>query len=131
MKTHAFRLKQGADLRKSIEDYTIKNGIKAGVVLSGVGALTKVELRNAGATKVITLEEHFEIVSITGTLSQDESHIHISVADENLRTYGGHMKTGCIVGVTAEIVLLEMTDVEFRREVDDTDYECLAIHDLN
>lgn len=42
------------------------------------------------------------------------------VSDEDLNTYGGHLKDGSIVNTTVEIVLLELDDVIFNREFDDS-----------
>ena len=70
----------------------------------------------------------FEIVSITGTLSEDGVHIHISVSDELGNTIGGHLKDGCIVNTTAEIVLNIFDNINFRREYDEkTGYGELVI----
>lgn len=45
--------------------------------------------------------------------------MHISVADENGVTVGGHLLTGNIVYTTAEITMLEITDGFFKRILDD------------
>lgn len=128
MKEHAFRLCKGDDLKKAIEDYAEDNNIKAGIVLSCVGCLYKTVLRSADGKSIITLEKDMEIVSITGTLSSNGSHIHIAVSDEELRTYGGHLKNGCLVNTTAEVVLVELTEYGFKREMDhETGYEELVV----
>ena len=127
MKEHAFRLRKGDDLRLSIDEYAKKHNIKAAVIVSAVGCLSKTILRNAGATRTITIKKDVEIVSATGTISPEASHIHISVSDENLTTYGGHLKIGSIVDITAEIALLELENYTFKRKLDDTGYECLVI----
>ncbi len=41
MKAHVFRLKPGEDLRDSIQNYVQKNNIKAGVILTCVGTVSK------------------------------------------------------------------------------------------
>lgn len=70
----------------------------------------------------------FEIVSITGTLSTDGVHIHISVSDEEGNTIGGHLKDGCIINTTAEVCLLEFENIKFLREFDNnTGYKELII----
>ena len=127
MKEHVFRLKKGDDLRLSIEQYAQQHYIKAAVILSAVGCLSKTVLRNAGATKTITLDQDVEIVSATGTISSEESHIHIAVSDQNLKTYGGHLRAGSLVDITAEIVLLELQNYTFSRKLDHTGYENLVI----
>lgn len=131
MKIHAFRLTRGMDLKKSIEDYVVEKKIKSGVILSGVGCLYKVSLRTADGVTVKTIDKDYEIVSITGTLSVDGCHLHISLSDENLNVIGGHLKNNCLVNVTAEIVLAEFENLEFGREFDEnTGYEELTIKEI-
>lgn len=38
--SHCFRLHRGDDLKRSIQDYAKKHGIKASVIVSGVGCLS-------------------------------------------------------------------------------------------
>lgn len=128
IKEHAFRLKKGQDLKDELEKYAEEKGIKAGVIVSCVGCLYEAVLRNAGATECIKLKKDLEIVSATGTFSKDGCHIHISVSDDKLNTFGGHLKSGCLVNTTAEIVILELTDYTFTREMDDmSGYEELVV----
>ena len=128
MKEFAFRLQRGDDLKLSIEKYVEENNIRAAIIVSCVGCLYKSVIRNAGGIETITLDKNVEIVSVTGTLSLDGCHIHIAVADEDLKTYGGHLKDGCLVNTTAEIVLLELSNYEFKREMDTkTGYKELLI----
>ena len=120
MRTYAFRLHKGQDLKNEIKNFVTEKNIKAGVILTCTGSLVKAVLRDASAKNTQVIEKQLEIVSATGTLSQDGCHIHISVSDENLNTYGGHLKDGSIVNTTVEIVLLELDDVIFNREFDDS-----------
>lgn len=125
---HCFRLKNGEDLKKEIENYVIDNNI-SGVILCCVGSLNKLCIRLADGCTIMTKEGMFEIVSITGSLSLDGVHIHISVTEENGNTIGGHLKDGCIINTTGEIVLLEMEKVNFKREFDSkTGYKELEIN---
>ncbi len=124
---NAFRLKKGMDLKKEIEDYVIKNKI-SGVVLCCVGSLSKLTIRLADGKSIFEKDGEFEIVSFTGTLSEDGVHIHISVADEFGNTIGGHLKNGCIINTTAEICLFILTDIKFKREFDEeTGYDELVV----
>ena len=120
LKIHAFRLTKGMDLKKCIEDYVVEHKIKSGVILSGVGCLYKVVLRTADGVTVKTIDDHYEIVSVTGTLSQDGVHIHASFSDITGKTIGGHLSDGCIVNTTAEIILCETEDKVFTREYDES-----------
>lgn len=124
-----FRLTKGMDLKKEIESYVINNKI-SGVILCSVGCLTKIVIRLAGAEKILEREGMFEIVSVTGTLSEDGVHIHISVSDENGNTIGGHLKDGCIIDTTAEVVLEVFDNIKLKRKYDNsTGYNELVIKD--
>lgn len=124
---HCFRLTKGMDLKKEIEEFAINNKI-SGVIICSVGCLSKLTIRLADGKNILEKEGMFEIVSITGTLSEDGVHIHISVSDELGNTIGGHLKDGCIVNTTAEIVLNIFDNIKFRREYDEkTGYGELVI----
>lgn len=111
---HCFRLTKGKDLKKEIEKYAINNKV-SGVVLCAVGCLNKLTIRLADGKSILEKEGMFEIVSITGTLSKDGVHIHISVSDESGNTIGGHLKDGCIVNTTAEVILTIFDNIKFKR----------------
>lgn len=121
MKQLTFRLKQGQLLKEEIEKRT--KDVEAGVLLSIVGALENANLRMAGATpydqKIKKIDGPLEIVSGTGTISQNGCHIHISVSDKEGRVMGGHLKDGCRVGVTAEIVVGVFEGVTYKRTLDE------------
>src|SRR5690348_6613989 len=95
MRVLTFRLKPGWDLFDSIEEVVKENKIEAGCVLSSVGSLTHATLRLANRNKYNEYEGHFEIVSMTGTVSIHGSHIHISISDGDGATIGGHLVSGC------------------------------------
>ncbi len=120
MRQLTFRLKPNQFLKEEIENRS--RNIKAGVLLSIVGSLKEVNLRMAGATPqnqiVKKFEGAFEIVSGTGTISQDGCHIHISVSDKDGKVIGGHLKDGCKVEVTAEVVIGIFDDASYKRFFD-------------
>jgi predicted DNA-binding protein with PD1-like motif len=117
---HAFRLKPGQDLKKEIQRVVDENKIAAGWISTCVGSLTNYNIRFANQPAISSDTGHFEIVSLTGTVSVNGSHLHISVSDSTGKTTGGHLSDGCIVYTTAEIVLLSSTDFVFKRRVDGT-----------
>ncbi len=133
MKTHVFRLHPGQDLRQEIDEYVKEKNIKAGCILTCVGNLTKAILRMSGAKAgevhpIKTFEGTFEIVSLVGTVESGNSHLHISISDDNGIVYGGHLKNGSIIGVTAEVVIGELENIEFKRLLDPkTGFEELVI----
>ena len=76
--------------------------------------------------------EDVEIVSLMGTVSEHGSHLHASLAHRDLSVFGGHLRPGCLVNTTAEIVLAELPDTVFTRERDEaTGYEELAIRRID
>ena len=129
--THCFRLHRGQDLYEEIEHYARARHIAAGVVLSGVGCLTRWEVRDASGVRVRSGEEPVEIVSLTGTVAEAGCHLHIGLSREDLSVLGGHLRPGCLVNTTAEIVLLELEGTAFSRESDPaTGYDELVIRNL-
>lgn len=133
MKIHVFRLKPSQDLRKEIDKYVSDNNIKAGVLISCVGNVAKAVLRMANASIIKTFSDMgtYEIVSLVGTLEKGNSHLHLSISDKDGNTFGGHLKEGTLVGVTAEVVIGEIPSTEFKREFDkETGYDELVVKSL-
>lgn len=113
-----FRLKPGMDLKKSIQQFVMENNIKAGWIVTCVGSLTDYSLRFANQTVVKQGSGHFEIVGLTGTLSENGSHLHMAISDSTGKTIGGHLADGNIIYTTAEIVIQSSNQFVFKREVD-------------
>ena len=131
MKTHCFRLRRGADLLSSLEDYAKTQHLKAASVVCAVGCVSAAVVRDASGVNIRALCEPLEIVSLMGTLSAARTHLHIALAREDLTVLGGHLMEGCIVNTTAEVVLLELDGVRFGAEWDgETGYDELAILSL-
>ena len=129
MQNYTFRLAPGQDLFDSIQAFVMKKHVPAGCVLSGVGSLRHATLRLADQNYNSEYTGPFEIVSITGTLSVHGSHLHISIADGDGRTIGGHFESGCKIYTTAEIVIAVFDDVIYKREfAEDSGYEELAVY---
>ena len=114
------RLKPGQDLRKEIEKLVKEHSIKAGAIVALVGGLKNVNLRMGDGRTVKSWDEPLEIVSGTGTLSKDGCHIHVSASKLDGSVIGGHLKEGCIVKETVEVVLLVFDDVKYVRKPDET-----------
>lgn len=116
--TAAFRLKPGEDLRAGIEKIVREKDIRAGWVATCSGSLTDYAIRFANQPDAAAGSGHFEIVSLTGTVSVNGSHLHLSISDSTGRTIGGHLTAGCKVYTTAEIVLMYTDKYTFTREKD-------------
>jgi uncharacterized protein len=130
MRTIALRLRPGADLKGELLALAAREGVRAGWVLTCVGSLSRARLRLAGGAEHVTWQGAFEIVALTGTLSQDGAHLHLAVADQQGRTVGGHLAEGCTVRTTAEVVLAADDRLVFAREHDPaTGYDELVVRE--
>ncbi|XP_076053887.1 bifunctional protein GlmU-like isoform X1 [Oratosquilla oratoria] len=97
-----------AKAKSFLEDYVKKNTPSGVFVLSCCGSVKSVTLRYAsdpdGTTNTIeTLYKYFEVLSMTGTLSQEGTHLHITLADNTGRTVGGHLVGNLMVQTTMEV----------------------------
>jgi predicted DNA-binding protein with PD1-like motif len=129
MQNYTFRLASGQDLFDSIQAFVMEQHVEAGCILSGVGSLSQAAIRLANREYTSEYEGPFEIVSITGTVSINGSHLHISISDGDGRTIGGHLESGCKIYTTAEIVIAVFRDVIYKREfAEDSGYEELVVY---
>lgn len=119
MKELAFRLVKGDDLKERIESECKENSVDTAVVLSGVGSVSKVKIRLAKALDYLENVNDYEIVSMTGTISNGKAHIHVSFADENANCIGGHLEYGCIIDTTCELVLGVLDEYSSQRQFDE------------
>ena len=117
--THIFRLSPGDDLKERIQEIVKAIRISAGWVITCVGSLTEYHLRFANQPQGSRGIGYFEIISLTGTLSINGSHLHAAISDGAGNTIGGHLLEGCKVYTTAEIVVAAIDTCTFTREHDD------------
>ena len=128
---HIFRLTKGMDLKKSIVEYCKENNIKAGIIGACVGCCYEIYFRLAGGKEFYHKIGDHEIVSMTGTISEDGVHIHVSFADIEGNVVGGHLSDGCYVGSTAEVAIIEVDNYKLTREFDEeTGYKELVIEKI-
>ena len=116
----ALRLQPGTDLRRTLERRAARPGACAMAVVTCCGSLSSARLRPADATSGIGIDGPLEILSLTGTLSSSGVHLHMAVGDALGEAFGGHVLPGCVIRTTAEIVLLTLPGLRFRRERDPT-----------
>jgi len=132
----AIRLGKGDDLKQFITDFFTDQKMSSGVIVSAVGSLSKASLRMAGAQPdaqdIRNYDGHFEIVSLTGTVAGNGLHLHMAISDSEGVVFGGHLKEGCLVDTTVELVIASDTELQFKREVDQaTGFDELTIIEKN
>lgn len=96
------------------------NAIAAGVILGAVGSLSKTCLRFAGNDKPTELLGKHEILTLSGLISTEGVHLHMSVGNSQGHCIGGHVTYGCKVYTTLELVIGLVLDVTFQRVFDET-----------
>jgi uncharacterized protein len=119
-KYYSFRVKPHEDLKQAVMGFAKANKIKAGAIVSCAGSLEQFNIRFANDPEGTQQKGFFEVVSLSGTFSDSSSHIHISVSDNKGHTIGGHLLDNNLVYTTAEIVVVDLVDLEFTREKDPT-----------
>lgn len=105
---YIIRIEQGEEVLKTLKEFCDKNNIKSGY-LSGIGACGQAEIA------LYSLEEKkyydkkvsgdYEIISLSGTISDENIHLHIALGDHNFNMLGGHLKSA-LISVTCEIMLI-------------------------
>jgi hypothetical protein len=95
-----------------------ERGMSAAFVLAGIGSLSVAKLRLADAASGSEWPGPWEILTLSGSLSPDGAHLHMSIADAQGRVLGGHVMPGCIVRTTAEVLIAELPGWRFRRVAD-------------
>jgi predicted DNA-binding protein with PD1-like motif len=119
-----FRLKPGADLLKAIAEALTAERVKAGIFLSGLGALRKAIFRNlkvfpekfpvTPADRLyLDIAAPLELVSLTGWIAPrpdggTEIHAHFAastVLNESVVTLGGHLTEGTICSIKVVVAV--------------------------
>ena len=124
------RLKPGSDLLGSLQEIVAREGVKAGVILSGVGLLGEARLRNCKSLPeeypitdenrtYLSFSRPMEILSLSANITMAEGkplvHAHVTlshVEGDEIGVIGGHLIEGCIIFGFAEIILIELKDIK-------------------
>ena len=131
------RLKPGCDLLRSLQQVVEEKGIKAAVILSGVGLLGAAGIRNCKTLpeefpitdnnrSYMSFEKPLEIIGLSGNVSVAEGkplvHAHITlsyVEKDEIKVIGGHLIEGCTVFGFAEVFILELSGIEMVKSYDE------------
>jgi predicted DNA-binding protein with PD1-like motif len=133
----ALTISSGGDLRSAVENAVKKEGIRCGVIISGIGTLEKMVFTNmkSGAVPpevtLVNMEGPMELLSLGGNISlelKEESgkakesisvHMHAWCSDKEGRVFGGSIGAGNIVWLQVDVVIAEIGGLAFRREVNE------------
>ncbi len=107
---------------ESIKEVCEKENVKNGIITSGLGAAIDLEVGYLKGKEFVKMlyEKREEIVSITGSISQEDPqlHVHISFADEEHKVHGGHLFSGT-ASPMMEIFMTKLSTLKLGRKLSD------------
>ena len=131
------KLRMNIDFLQGIEELVKVEGVRTGVILSGVGALKKATFRNLKVLppdfKVekhhrlyLVLDQPMEIVSLTGWIATGEEggaevHAHFSastVIEDRVVTLGGHLVPGTLTSIKVVVAVGVIEETNIRAGLD-------------
>lgn len=116
-------LEPGDLLLESIKEVVREADIHSGVLLTGIGSLSKARIHtvltntNPVEELYLDLEGPLEVSNFNGLIASYEPHIHITMVDPQMKIYAGHLEPGCAVLTLAEFSILRVTDTLLQRRV--------------
>lgn len=97
-------LAAGADVRATLEDLAFRQR-RQGFVLSVVGNLSQAAFQCPGNHSPTVLLGELEIITLTGTLTPQGVHLHLSFSDGECQVWGGHLEPGSVVLRGADLLV--------------------------
>ena len=104
MEHYFYNLSKGADVFNSLNELNTHYD-STSFLISAVGDLSRVSFKCPLNHNPIIFEKKLEIISLSGFLRSTESHLHVSVSDENCNVYGGHLLSGTIVLKSLDVLI--------------------------
>ena len=118
-------MRRGELLLENLCELAQKLDIHSGVVMSGIGSLTKARIHTVMTNnyppgdEFIDLEGPLEVVQFGGIIANYQPHIHISLWDREKRFHGGHLENGCEILALSEISIHRLADLRITRRIFD------------
>ncbi|MFZ1022680.1 MAG: DUF296 domain-containing protein [Thermoplasmata archaeon] len=104
------RLDDGQDLFDALRTLAEAEGLRAAVVISGIGMLKRATVGywNGSEYQPQELREPHELISMHGSIAENDGepsvHVHVGLVGSDHRCVGGHLLQATI-GVLAEVYL--------------------------
>ena len=116
-------LETGDLLLESICELARKVDIHTGVLMTGIGSLSKARIHTV-LTNINPVEELYldiegplEVTTFAGLIANYEPHIHITMATPQMVFYGGHLENGCEILTLSEFSIRRIPDLRLHRQV--------------
>ena len=112
------RLNPGDDILDSLSAAVKENAISNGIVLNGLGSLSRYRVHVVETTNLppgdvfFEGEGPFDILSLSGLILDGRVHAHITFSNTE-KALGGHLEQGCRILTFSVIVLAETPDADF------------------
>lgn len=124
------RLDHGEDVLGAIQEVA-RDEDSTMVITAGLGMITDFELGYFDRGNYIrrSFSEPYELIGMQGSVASrgdPRHHVHVTVADKEHRSFGGHLLRGK-VWMSNEICLLLLQDLVSRREVN-TERKVAVLH---
>lgn len=108
-------------LLESIREVVKQCGIHTGILITGIGSLSKARIHTV-LTNINPVEELYldiegplEVTNFNGLIADYEPHVHITMADPQMKFYGGHLEEGCKILTLSEFSIRRIPDVTLYR----------------
>ena len=115
----------GEMLLESIRQALADQGVRNGVVVSGIGTLKNLRMHYIlhtdfpPADEIVSIERPLELLSVSGVIADGQPHLHVVVSCGRDEVYAGHLEDRSEVAYLAEIAVLKCNDLEMVRCRDD------------
>ena len=104
METSFYNFSKGTDVFNSLNKLH-RNYKSTLFLISAVGDLSKVAFKWPLNDKPLIYEKKFEFISLSGYVGSTESHLHVSLSDENCSVFEGHLLPGTIVLKSLDVLI--------------------------
>jgi predicted DNA-binding protein with PD1-like motif len=120
------RFDPGERLLEGLRELIRSEGIRTGLVVSGIGTLSDCRLHQSVAgyppnlltrhQEYLEFKGSYEIASIQGIIADGEPHLHLTISEGD-HTVAGHLEDGCVVLTLVEVAILRAGAAPVRRVV--------------
>ena len=104
MEHYFYNFTKGVDVYNSLNDLH-KHNNSTSFLISAVGDLSKVSFKCPLNENPVIFEKKLEIITLSGYIRSNDSHLHISVSDENCTVFGGHLLSGTFVLKSLDVLI--------------------------
>ena len=104
MEHYFYNFSTGVNVYNSLNDLH-RDHNSTSFLISAVGDLSKVSFKCPLNDNPLIIAKKLEIITLSGYTRSYESHLHISVSDEDCRVFGGHLLSGKIVLKSLDVLI--------------------------